>query len=196
MKKYTIQQVAKLLADKTHAVYCDVNEFELLRKILKLAFPNDEETDKFEYEMNCNYGFCMHDSHNWANVGEYLKELSIINLSDIFNLKLKENKDSGYFFKGLVSDIQKIQDTFYPNVNDIRVNEPVNIQYVSISKEDYDRFLKLGNKSKKSDQKFLDKCAIGAMNGLIITEKHSADYVVSTSYKLANEMLNERNKNK
>lgn len=163
MKKYRIQEVAKLLADKTHAIYCDINEYELLRKVLKLAFPDDIYTDKFEFDDNdVYYGYCKHESSSWANVGSYLEELQIIKLSDILNLKLKES----------------------------------DIETVTISKEDYDRFLELEKKSKKSDQKFLDKCAISAMNALIITEKHSAEYIVSTSLKLSNEMLNERNKNK
>ena len=216
MKKYTIQEVAKLLADKTHAIYCDVNEFDLLRKILKLAFPKDEETDTFEFKKeDPYYGYCRHDSDNWANIGRYLEELQIIKLS-----KITDAYDTIY---------DKTSSCFDDKINDIKVNDSMQVETVTISKEDYDRFLLLEkmafgkisdekleevwvkketndllleNKKKKSDQKFLDKCAIGAMNGLMsVNEKGDFDTIeimttkcAEYSYIVANAMLTEKNR--
>lgn len=182
MKKYTIQEVAKLLADKTHAVYDDGNTtLDILVKILKLAFPKDEETDTFEFtKEDPYYGYCRHDSDNWANIGRYLEQLEIINLSDV----LKENEVL---------------------INDIKVNASMHVETVTISKEDYDRFLKLEKKAKKSDQKFIDKCAISAMQTLFfgsievkaeINFIEAYDYVSKNAYLIAKSMLTERNKNR
>lgn len=169
MKEYTIEQVAKLLSNKTHSVYCNVNEFELLRKVLKLAFPEDDETNSYPLEFNDYHGYDKHNNYCWANTGAYLEELEIINLSDIFNIDL-----------------------------------PLEIETVTISNEDYDRFLMLEKKAKKSDQKFLDKCAIACINAFISSESQMNKFkgefiqvdkdVSYTCYRLAKAMLKRRNK--
>lgn len=191
MKKHTVEEVAHLLANKTHCVYCDINEFELLRKILKLAFPKDEETDSYPLEFKDYHGYCKHDSNNWANTGKYLEELEIINLSEI-----TDPYDTIY---------DKTTLCFDNKTNEIEVKDAIHVQAVTISKEDYDRFLMLENKAKKSDQKFIDKCAISAIQS-IIKQNHlnvingidSCDTkeMSEEAYIIANAMLTQRNKNK
>lgn len=83
MKKYSIQEAAKLVANKTHAVYYDFGHEKKLRKVLKLAFPNDKETDTFNLEEFNYFGFNNHLEGTWADTGEYLATLKTIKLSDI-----------------------------------------------------------------------------------------------------------------
>ena len=88
-------------------------------------------------------------------------------------------------------------------INEI-VNLPLKIETVTISKEDYDRFLKLESKVKKSNQKFLDKCAIACINAFISSESQMNKFkgefiqvdkdVSYTCYRLAKAMLKRRNK--
>jgi len=156
MKKYTIEQAAQLLANKTHSVYCDINDFETLRKVLRLAFPEDITTNSYDFKCFYYYGSNKHSIKTWSNVGQHLENLTIIHLSSI-------------------------------------VDEPKQeIETVTISKADYERFLKLENKEKKSDQKFLDKCAISAMKIMLKTHV-SKDYIYipSKSLAMAKEMLSE-----
>jgi hypothetical protein len=82
MKK---EEAAKLIANKTHAIYNDDNNFELLREILLLAFPNDEYTKSCIFSENRGriYGTNKYNDNYWANNANYLKDLEIIKLSDI-----------------------------------------------------------------------------------------------------------------
>jgi hypothetical protein len=83
MKK---EEAAKLIANKTHAIYNDDNNFELLREILLLAFPKDEYTKSYVFSKNYNstYGCNKYNNNYWINSNnDYLKELEIIKLSDI-----------------------------------------------------------------------------------------------------------------
>ena len=115
MKKYTIQETADLLKSKTHAVYADTNDFNKLRKVLKLAFPEDTTTDNFDLEAHCAYGYCYIEDGYWTNYSKFLNEIEQINLSEILNPTLSE-------------------------ISNIAV---VDVETVTISKEDYDRFLKI-----------------------------------------------------
>lgn len=82
-----ITQAAKLLSNKTHYIFNDNNDYELLRSILKIAFPLDSETSNYIFrdvygnENSNSYGYCRHNEGNWADIGEYLKELVPIKLS-------------------------------------------------------------------------------------------------------------------
>lgn len=82
----TVSKAAELIANKTHAIYEDCGDYDLLKKVLKKAFPKDKETDSFIFSNEDNddfYGYCKHDKGNWANVGTYLKYLQEIPLSNI-----------------------------------------------------------------------------------------------------------------
>jgi len=173
MKKHTIEQAAQLLANKTHSVYSDINNFETLRKVLKLAFPKDEATESYNLDEYEYYGYSILFSGIWSDVGHYLEDLTIIHLSSI------------------VDESKKVIYT----TNEELVNHNAGIETVTISKADYDRFLKLENKEKKADQKFLDKCAISAMK--IMLKTHALKdyiYIPSKSLAMAKEMLSERKK--
>lgn len=115
MKKYTIQDAADLLKAKTHAIYADTNDFEKLRKILKSAYPNDVGTDTYGFNTRFYYGSHIKYNNIWADIGDYLKQLQTINLSEILNPTLSE-------------------------ISNISV---VDVETVTISKADYDRFLKI-----------------------------------------------------
>ena len=79
-----INEAAELLANKTHCIYDDCWNFSLLKKTLKIAFPEDLVTDKFEFDKEDNYyGFSSHEKGNWGNIGGYLEDLTIIKLSEI-----------------------------------------------------------------------------------------------------------------
>jgi hypothetical protein len=83
MKK---EEAAKLIANKTHVIYNDNNDYELLREILLLAFPNDEYTKNYDFYKNNNpfFGNNKYNNNYWINSNsDYLKELEIIKLSDI-----------------------------------------------------------------------------------------------------------------
>jgi len=91
MKK---EEAAKLLANKTHAIYNDNNNYELLRKILLLAFTKDEYTKGYifsEYNEPI-FGNNKFNDGYWINNSDYLKDLEIINLSDI-----KESSEPTYY---------------------------------------------------------------------------------------------------
>jgi hypothetical protein len=86
-----LNEAAKLLVNKTHAIKDDCGNFYLLKKVLKVAFPNDKLTDSFEFNRCDNfYGACIHEKDSWANIGSYIKDLKIINLSDIETKKAEQ----------------------------------------------------------------------------------------------------------
>jgi hypothetical protein len=93
MKK---EEAAKLIANKTHAIYNDNNNYELLREILSLAFPIDEFNIKYIFNINESkekfYGYSEYIKGQWANLGDYLKALPRIKLSDI-----KESSEPTYY---------------------------------------------------------------------------------------------------
>ena len=83
-----LNEVAKLLANKTHAINDDCGNFYLLKKVLKEAFPNDPEADSYNFTADDDkvYGFNRHEKGQWANIGSYLEELEYINLSEILDV--------------------------------------------------------------------------------------------------------------
>ena len=94
MKK---EEAAKLIAKKTHVIYNDNNNFELLREVLLLAFPKDKGTKNYDFSIDfiykCKFYSSSHDDNKyWANTGDYLKELPSINLSNI-----KESSEPTYY---------------------------------------------------------------------------------------------------
>ena len=91
MKK---EEAAKLLAKKTHVIYNDNNDFELLREMLLLAFPNDEYTKSCIFYENGEpiYGTNKYNENYWINNSDYLKALPRIKLSDI-----KESSEPTYY---------------------------------------------------------------------------------------------------
>ena len=109
MKKYKIQEAADLLKAKTHAIYTNANDFNKLKNVLKLAYPNDLFPDNYEFEVCNYYGFHRKNNSIWADTGFYLEELETIHLSEILNITLSE-------------------------ISNITV---VDVETVTISKEDY-----------------------------------------------------------
>lgn len=90
MKKFTIQEAAELLANKTHTIYCDTNDFEKLRKVLKLAFPEDIHINDYPFSSQSTYGFSTHFDNCWCDSVYHLEKLHKINLSDVLNPTLNE----------------------------------------------------------------------------------------------------------
>lgn len=162
--KYTVEEVAMLLVKRTHAIHNDNNEFELLRGVLKKAFPKDDMTDVYDFygedEGNV-YGWARYDSGEWANIGEYLKELVPIKLSEVIS-NISEKKTE--------------------------------VETVTISKEDYDRFKELESE-QMSECSLRDYFAAKVVNGLCAGESEwvtDTSHLVSTSYRIADEMLKQR----
>ena len=82
----TINEAAQLVANKTHSIYDDCKNYDLLKKVLKKAFPLDNGTDSFNFNNDADddfYGYCRHNKGNWANIGTYLTFLQDISLSEI-----------------------------------------------------------------------------------------------------------------
>lgn len=125
-----ITQAAKLLSNKTHSIVNDNNDFDLLRSVLKLAFPLDEATSIFDFttykddQYEKIIGYCRHDKENWANVGEYLKELESIKLSEIEKQKVSEiNLESESEFEKIVSQtLRQIEETLIVKGKEYRRN--------------------------------------------------------------------------
>jgi hypothetical protein len=79
-----INQVSEFLSNKTHCVQDYCYNVELLKKILKKAFPKDKVTDTFEYEnIGDKYAYNPHDEIGWGNLGSYLDDLKVIKLSEV-----------------------------------------------------------------------------------------------------------------
>jgi len=141
--------------------------------------------------------YCKHDSDNWANLGTYLEDLTIIHLSSIVD----ESKEVIYPTNAVFFNPKNM----FSGGHFIADKPKQDIETVTISKADYDRFLKLENKEKKADQKFLDKCAISAMNGYISSYGKGKDVsrveeysnsISCMAYLVADQMLNKRNQRK
>jgi hypothetical protein len=90
----TKNEAAKLIANKTHAIYNDNNDYKLLREVLSLAFPKDKGTKSciFSKSNNLIYGSNKYNDNYWVNNADYLKALQRINLSDI-----KESSEPTYY---------------------------------------------------------------------------------------------------
>lgn len=95
----TINEAAKLVANKTHAIYDDDGSIDTLRKVLSMAFPKDEEGKQYKFEnVNCFYGASRRAEGEWIDTGSFLEELEIIKLSEITHeekvtLVLKETQN-------------------------------------------------------------------------------------------------------
>lgn len=90
----TVSEAAVLVANKSHSIFDDCGDYELLKKILKKAFPKDKEGDSYVFSAEDDkfYGYCSHEEGNWANVGTYLTYLQGIPLSDIIEDEEVEKK--------------------------------------------------------------------------------------------------------
>jgi hypothetical protein len=95
-------EAAKLIANKTHAIFNDNNDYELLREILSLAFPNDNcnkdynfYADEFDEKTYC---YSRNNKEVWANIGDYIAELEVINLSNIDHSYYDNSNGSIYQF--------------------------------------------------------------------------------------------------
>ena len=94
----TIDKAAKLIANKSHSIYDDCGDYDLLRKVLTKAFPKDKENASYVFsdEDDNFYGFCSHKDGKWANVGTYLTYLQGISLSEIDESK-EEVKNQNHY---------------------------------------------------------------------------------------------------
>jgi len=127
-----LNEAAKLLANKTHAIKDDCGNFYLLKKVLKVAFPNDPEGDSYNFT-NCSdkfYGFNRNEKGQWANVGSYLEELKHINLSEILDvidskristLEIEYNSEAE-FEKVVDETLQQIRETLIAKGKEYRRN--------------------------------------------------------------------------
>jgi len=99
----TVSKAARLVSEGSYSIYNDNNDYDLLRKVLKVAFPKDEMTESFNFSVSDDddyYGCDRISGREWANVGEYLKMLHQINLSDIkeeFQFAKKESEGKLYY---------------------------------------------------------------------------------------------------
>ena len=123
-----ITQAAKLLSERTHSIVNDNNDFDLLRSVLKLAFPLDKVTAEYDFtkvrfDENV-YGYCRHSKGDWADIGEYLKELETIKLSEIEKQKVSEIKlESESEFDKIVSQtLRQIEETLIVKGKEYRRN--------------------------------------------------------------------------
>jgi len=127
-----LNEAAKLLANKTHAINDDCGNFYLLKKVLKEAFPNDPDSDSYNLtaEDDKFYGFNRHDEGQWANVGSYLEELEHINLSEILDvidskriLTIEKEYNSESEFEKVVDEtLQQIRETLIAKGKEYRRN--------------------------------------------------------------------------
>ena len=81
----TIDKAAELIARKSHSIFDDTGDYDLLKRVLTKAFPKDKEGASYVFsnEDDKFYGYCSHEEGNWANVGHYLTYLQGISLSEI-----------------------------------------------------------------------------------------------------------------
>jgi hypothetical protein len=95
-------EAAKLIANKTHAIFNDNNDYELLREILSLAFPDDDCTEDYNFyadEFDEKTYCCNRNTQGqWANIGGYIADLEVINLSGIDHAYYDNSKGSIYQF--------------------------------------------------------------------------------------------------
>lgn len=126
-----LNEAAKLLANKTHAIKDDCGNFYLLKKVLKVAFPNDLDGDSYKFNGYDNfYGFNRHENGQWANVGSYLEELKHINLSEILDIidskhistLEKEYNSEAEFEKVVDETLQQIRETLIAKGKEYRRN--------------------------------------------------------------------------
>lgn len=90
-----LSEAAKLVGDRTHVIYWDSGDSDLLKKVLKKAFPLDEGTDSYDFPRYMGddfYGYCRRDKWKWANIGAYLTSLQRISLSEITEDEDEEKK--------------------------------------------------------------------------------------------------------
>lgn len=127
----TVSKAARLVSEGSYSIYNDNNDYDLLRKVLKVAFPKDELTEKFDFSISDDdeyYGCDRISGREWANVGEYLKMLHQINLSDIKEVLLpvlEENKINSdeLEFDALVEEtLQQIRETLIVKGKEYRRN--------------------------------------------------------------------------
>lgn len=127
----TVSEAAVLVENGTHSVYDDSKNYDLLKKVLKLAFPKDALTDKYDFtdEDDEYYGFDRISSKEWANIGDYLKCLEIIKLSDIVDdevLPLSKEfmtTDDELAFERIVDEtLQQIRETLIVKGKEYRRN--------------------------------------------------------------------------
>ena len=79
-----LTKAAELLKNKTHSVFIDCNDYEMLKLVLKKAFPDDIEPIEFHLSDGDNFiGYNNHEPGKWANIGLYLEKLKSIKLSSI-----------------------------------------------------------------------------------------------------------------
>lgn len=78
-------KVVRLVASGTHCIFDDNKNYDLLRKVLKLAFPKDKITDVYDFTDDDEefFGCDRIDKSQWANIGSFLQEMNPIHLSDI-----------------------------------------------------------------------------------------------------------------
>lgn len=127
-----LNEAAKLLANKTHAINDDCGNFYLLKKVLKEAFPNDPDGDSYNFsELDDKiYGFNRHEEGQWANIGSYLEELEYINLSEILDIIdskristiEKEYNSEAEFEKVVDETLQQIRETLIAKGKEYRRN--------------------------------------------------------------------------
>lgn len=81
----TIDKAAELIANRSHSIFDDCGDYDLLKKVLTKAFPKDKEGLSYvfsDYDKKL-YGYDSNTDGNWANIGTYLTDLQGIALSDI-----------------------------------------------------------------------------------------------------------------
>ncbi len=84
----TIDKAAELIARKSHSIFDDTHDFELLRKVLKKAFPKVRRTDSYTFNDDPEemfYGYCSNVKGDWTNIEHYLTYLQGISLSEIYD---------------------------------------------------------------------------------------------------------------
>lgn len=113
----TVSKAAELVANKSHSIFDDCGDYELLKKILKKAFPKDKGTDSHEFNDDPDerfYGYCRNLEGNWANIGTYLTYLQGISLSEIIEDEDEEKKitnDELAFDRIVDETLQQIRET-------------------------------------------------------------------------------------
>ena len=114
---------ANLLSQHSHAILNDCNDFETLKKVLSLAFPEDVEGKKHELHKDDEgsyYGYDLLKRSNWTNIGDYLERLQIIKLSDIIEDEDSNDKtqvfDSEYVKPKNTRRISELKETDFNKV--------------------------------------------------------------------------------